>query len=429
MFLVEPVLNKLYRWKMNSILDFDNVESTSVQRESYKGQDYLLYVHIPFCESLCPYCSFHKFVLDKDVARRYFKALRKELRLYKDLGFDFKGLYVGGGTPTIMMDELVETVNLIHELYNVESISVETNPNHLTEENLKLLKEIKVNRLSVGVQTFDDRLLKKIGRYYKYGSGEEIKERIKLALGKLDTLNVDLIFNMPTQTRESLERDIDIVQDLNVDQVTFYPLMSSANVEKNIKNSLGKVDYRQEKEFYFLILDRMRKSYTGSTAWCFSRRASMVDEYVIEYDSYVGAGSGAFGYHDGRVYANTFSLEKYIQKVNQGELPISIVKQFTRKENMYYFMLMKLFGLSMDEKDFVRKFGLSMEKALPLESLFLRLSGAIKKEDSTITLTDRGKYYWVMAMREFFIAVDNLRDYCRREAGIAEKPSVVSEPV
>ncbi|NIA09768.1 MAG: hypothetical protein GWP10_08560, partial [Nitrospiraceae bacterium] len=96
------------------------------------------------------------------------------------------------------------------------------------------------------------------------------------------------------------------------------------------------------------------------------------------------------------------------------EFPIALVKQFTKKENMYYFMLMKLFGLSMNKNDFEKKFGTNINKALYKEMLFLNLLKAIKKNGDTITLTDRGRYYWVMGMREFFIAVDNLRDYCRR---------------
>lgn len=429
MFIVEPFLNKFYRNQMKSALKFDNVSNESVSREEYNNNEtYLLYVHIPFCESLCPYCSFHKYVIDKNIAREYFKALRKELHLYKNAGYDFKGLYIGGGTPTIMMDELLKTMNLIHELFNVKSISIETNPNHLTDENIKLLQDAKVDRLSVGVQSFDDALLKKIGRYQKYGSGKEIKERLRNAMGKFNTLNVDLIFNMPTQTKASLERDLDIIDSLLTEQVTFYPLMSSANVEKSIKDTLGSVNYKQEKDFYFTILNRMKQNYTGSTAWCFSREASMVDEYVIEYDNYVGAGSGAFGYYNGRIYVNTFSLKEYIDKINSNELPIALIKQFTEKENMYYFMLMKLFGLSMSEKEFEKRFNTDINKALYKEMLLLNLSKSVKKDKGIITLTDRGRYYWVMGMREFFIAVDNLRDHCRKRIEkIEEEKQTLSE--
>ncbi|MCX8011749.1 MAG: radical SAM protein, partial [Desulfobacterota bacterium] len=118
----------------------------------------LLYLHVPFCEELCPYCSFHRIVFQESIAKEYFSALRREINLYKDLGYDFRAVYVGGGTPTVLIDELASTLERVKKIYSVAEISVETNPNHLTPNNLKLLKDIGVNRLSVGVQSFDDGL-------------------------------------------------------------------------------------------------------------------------------------------------------------------------------------------------------------------------------------------------------------------------------
>jgi coproporphyrinogen III oxidase-like Fe-S oxidoreductase len=333
--------------------------------------------------------------------------------MYKALDYDFKGLYIGGGTPTIMVDLLLTTMNVAKKHFSLQEVSVETNPNHLTEENLHLLKSAGVNRLSVGVQSFDDQVLKGIRRYERYGSGAQIIQRLENAMGKFETLNVDLIFNIPVQTRESLKNDLDIIDDLLPEQITFYPLMSAAAVESALKNSLGNLDYRKEKNFYFMILDRMKKNYTGSTAWCFSRGSSMIDEYVIVYDKYVGAGSGAFGYFNDCIYANTFSVQEYVDRVNDHQFPIARVKKFTKKENMYYFLLMKLFGLSVNRKAFREKFGESLDNLLWKEIALLKISGAIKESGDVIEPTDRGRYYWVMAMREFFIAVDNLRDFCR----------------
>ncbi len=139
----------------------------------------LLYIHIPFCEELCPYCSFHRIRLDETLARKYHVALRREMALYRQRGYRFSGIYVGGGTPTVLIDELSETLRLAREMFPITSISVETNPNHLTDANITILKQAGVNRLSVGVQTFNDDLLKKIARYDKYGSGEEIAERLQ----------------------------------------------------------------------------------------------------------------------------------------------------------------------------------------------------------------------------------------------------------
>ena len=116
----------------------------------------LLYIHIPFCEELCPYCSFHRIRLDEALAKNYHAALRCEMALYRRKGYRFSGIYVGGGTPTVLIEELAETLRLAGELFPVTSVSVETNPNHLTDHNISVLKQAGVNRLSVGVQTFDN---------------------------------------------------------------------------------------------------------------------------------------------------------------------------------------------------------------------------------------------------------------------------------
>ena len=97
------------------------------------GSPCLLYIHVPFCEKLCPYCSFNRVTFDEALCREYFGALRRELSLYKERGYGFEGIYVGGGTPTVMMDELAATLEHAKSLYPIREISVETNPNHLTD--------------------------------------------------------------------------------------------------------------------------------------------------------------------------------------------------------------------------------------------------------------------------------------------------------
>ena len=414
MYLIEPILNKFYRQAMRSVLRFGSVEEHPVPpRAAADTKDYLLYVHIPFCETLCPYCSFHRYSFDESRARPYFDALMAELAMYKNLGYDFKGMYIGGGTPTISLDDLTRVLDYCRAHFSIREISVETNPNHLTDRHLRALKDSGVNRLSVGVQSFDDKILKAIGRFEKYGSGADIQKKLHDARGIFDTLNVDLIFNMPLQDDASLRTDLDILDSLLPDQVTFYPLMTAPSVEAALRSTLGAVDFRKEKRFYFTILERMRKNYTGSTAWCFSRKKSMIDEYIIAYDQYIGAGSGSFGYFNDCIYITSFSLEEYIAKINKGELPITRVKKFTPRENRYYFFLMKLFGLELDKAAFQKAFGRPYTRELFFETLLLRLARAIRETGQTIQLTDRGRYYWVMAMREFFIAVDTMRDACR----------------
>ena len=112
------------------------------------GQAYMLYMHVPFCERLCPYCSFNRFPFREDRAKPYFENMRREMRMLKELGYDFDSVYIGGGTPTIMIDELCETIDQARDLFSIREVSSETNPNHLIPSYLEKLKG-RVQRLSV----------------------------------------------------------------------------------------------------------------------------------------------------------------------------------------------------------------------------------------------------------------------------------------
>lgn len=387
-------------------------------------QPRLLYIHIPFCEELCPYCSFHRIRLNEPLARRYHAALRREMSLYRLRGYRFSGLYVGGGTPTVLMDELAETLQIARELFPVESVSVETNPNHLTDANIAALAQAGVNRLSVGVQTFDDGLLRKIARYDKYGSGEDIASRLRAAQGAFDTLNADMIFNFPEQTAPMLEADLAILLKLGMQQITFYPLMVSTLTRRLMQKTLGDVNFRREKSFFNLIRRRLEPQYDSSSAWCFSRKSaasSLIDEYVVDFDEYAGLGSGAIGYLQGVCYANTFDIERYIRDLTQDRLPLQASRRFDLPDRMRYDFLMKLFSTRMNVEELEKKYGGRFFKTLWKEMAAFILAGSFRYFSPHLYLTPRGRYLWVVMMREFFIAVNNFRDHCRREAGLEER--------
>ena len=378
----------------------------------------LLYMHIPFCEELCPYCSFHRIIFTEPLTRKYFKALRREIKLYQEKGYKFKGIYVGGGTPTVLIDELAETLHLAREIFPIQAISVETNPNHLNSENIKILQQNGVNRLSVGVQTFNDDLLKKIGRYEKYGSGEIIAEKLKNTQGCFDTLNADMIFNFPEQTPKMLDEDLVILLNLNMDQTTFYPLMVSSITQETMRKTIGAVDFSGEQKLYELIVRRLEKNYDFSSAWCFSRKKALIDEYVVDYDEYAGLGSGAIGYLHGTCYSNTFDIAEYIASLEQGRLPLKASRKFNLHDQMSYDFLMKLFSTKLDITALQEKYNGKFLKTLWKELAAFEIVRAFRYFPPYLHLTPRGHYLWVIMMREFFIAVNNFREYCRKQAGI-----------
>jgi len=387
-----------------------------------EGRPYLLYVHIPFCERLCPYCSFNRFPFDQERATQYFVHLRDEMRAVAELGYDFQSMYVGGGTPTVDIDELCKTIDLAKELFSIQEVSSETNPNHLYPQWIEPLQG-RVDRFSVGVQSFDDELLKQMDRYDKYGSAEEILERLRSVEGAFHSINVDMIFNFPSQTPANLARDIELVKSTGANQTTFYPLMASPAVAESLKRTVGKVDYDREGQYYHEIVEGLADKFTPASAWTFSRTGGgMIDEYIVDYEDYVGIGSGAFSFLDGQIFVNTFSLQEYGERISAGLGAATQRRTFPRGDLMRYRFLMQLFGMTLDKRQFERDFGTSIERGLPLELAFMRSSGAFEIDNAeTLVLTEKGRYLLVVMMREFFISVNNLRDQARSALSGAER--------
>lgn len=387
------------------------------------GMRYMLYMHIPFCERLCPYCSFNRFPFSESAAVPYFNNLRREMLMLKELGYDFDSLYIGGGTPTIMMDELCRTIDMAKSEFSIKEVSCETNPNHLIPEYLEQLQG-RVDRMSVGVQSFNDDLLKQMDRYDKYGSGESILEAVKVAAPYFKSLNVDMIFNFPAQTEEILREDLRMVLESGTSQTTFYPLMASPSVERSLAATVGKVDYEREQRFYEIICETLaggeNPRFKHGSAWTFNERESnagepqMIDEYIVDYEEYPAIGSGGMTYLGNTQYVNTFSIAAYNDAIEHDRMSVMGKANFTKKNRMRYRFMMQLFGLHLDKRQWEDDFGCTVQAGLPVEYAFMKMSGAFATDNKEeITLTPKGRYLMVVMMRQFFIGVNNLRDQAR----------------
>ena len=373
-----------------------------------------LYIHVPFCVSLCPFCSFHRVAYRESKAASYFTALRREIVAYRDAGFRFTGVYVGGGTPTVAPDELAETLALVRESFPVRDISVETNPSDLTDPVVDMLVRAGVSRVSVGVQSFDNDLLREMERHDKYGSGEQILDHLEHARGRFTTLNVDMIFNLPHQTPDMLERDLDRVLASAANQVSFYPLMTSDSVRRKMTARMGLLDRRRVRCYYRRILERLRGEFRPASAWCFSRgNGQGVDEYIVNSDDYVGVGSGAFSYVNGIMYATTFSLNRYHELISNDRSAITRSRHLGTRERYRYELLLKLFGLRMDIGWMRERLGSRFEASMALELAALRFAGAVRKDARGYALTERGMYLWVLQMSAFFESVNVFRERMR----------------
>ncbi len=414
-----------------------NPTSETMMPPAEPGRPYMLYMHVPFCERLCPYCSFNRYPFREEVAKPYFANMRKEMMMLKDLGYDFESIYVGGGTPTVMIDELCETLDLARDNFHIREVASETNPNHLTQPWLDKLKG-RVQRLSVGVQSFDNDLLKQMDRYEKYGSGEEILERIAEAEPYFDSLNVDMIFNFPSQSEDVLFADLEKIALCGCRQTTFSPLYVSAATAKKMAATLGPMDYAREYRYY-QILDGVLAGgddplFKRTTLWTFTRTgqegaslcgfenpvpavpasAPQIDEYQVNYDEYPAIGSGSITHLNGCLYVNDFSIRDYNAAIEAGHMSIMGKTVMSKRDLMRYRFLLDLYKLRLDKKSFERDYGESVETGLPLEMAFMRMNRAFAIDDENeLTLTPRGRYLVVVMYRQFLSGMNNLRDQAR----------------
>lgn len=390
------------------------------------GEKYMLYLHVPFCERLCPYCSFNRYPFREELALPYFRNLRAEMMMLKDLGYDFESLYFGGGTPTVMIDELCETIDLARDAFSIEEVGVETNPNHLVPAYLEKMTG-RIQRLSVGVQSFDDGLLRQMDRYEKYGSGQEIFERIGQAVPYFDSLNVDMIFNFPSQTEDILFADLERIATCGARQTTFSPLYVSNATMRKMTSTLGDMDYRREWDFY-RILDGVLAGgdhplFERETVWTFNRldadgkpdEAVRINEYQTSYNEYPAIGSGSITHLNGALYVNEFSLPKYSAMIESGRMSVKEKTVMSKRDLMRYRFLLDLYRLRLDKARFKREFGVGVETGLPVEMAFLAANGAFSVNDADeILLTERGRYLVLVMYRQFLSGMNNLREQARK---------------
>jgi coproporphyrinogen III oxidase-like Fe-S oxidoreductase len=392
----------------------ENVDDSRITSRMLRpGEELSLYIHIPFCRSLCPFCCFNRYLFKEDQAREYFVNLKKELDIYIERGFTFSEFYFGGGTPTVLMDELLAFIDYLRMKFPVRNISLETTPQELTPQTIADLKKAGIGRLSLGVQSFDDEMLKAMGRLQC--SGQEARERILLAQGQFATVNIDLIFNFPFQTLEKFAADIAIFKQMGIDQITFYPLMPSPHKKSVMERRFSKVDNSLEKKYYDLILREMLDGYQVSTVWCFSKGDLMIDEYIVDYADYIGIGAGSVSLVNGVFYVNSFAVESYGERLKTGHLPVARRRRLSEKEYLRYYLLTKLFGTKVDKLQFKQIFQANIENKLGNELRLLKLAGVVSDDGSVIRVSRKGMYIVSSMMREFFASLNTLREQCIEE--------------
>jgi oxygen-independent coproporphyrinogen-3 oxidase len=361
-----------------------------------------VYLHIPFCNRLCPYCDFNKYVLKGQPVMDYLKALRKEMEhtVAKYPPQEIKTIFVGGGTPTTLNPEQMEFfLDSINEFFQPQTndleFTIEANPETITPELLQVMKKGGVNRLSFGVQTFEPGLLRKLGRMH---GPEDVYRSIQLAKeAGFHNLSIDLMFGLPNQTVEMLNQTLDIAFELDIPHFSSYSLKIEEGTFFHTlyqKDKLPLPSETDEVRMYEQLIQRMTENGYKQYEISNFARPGFESEHNLTYwrnKEYYGLGAGAHGYVKGIRHVNAGPIHEYIDLVNEQELPYIETHEVTTQEAMEEMMIM---GLRIQEgvsfQNFSDRFGVHLQEVYGHQIRKLLDQGLLQTDEGRCFLTKKG---------------------------------------
>lgn len=315
-----------------------------------------LYIHIPFCMRKCLYCDFYSFPSDEYLMDEYINSLCIEIKRFKNI--KVKSIFIGGGTPTYLnVNELDVLANAILMLNAQDAeFTMECNPGTLSIEKINIIKKMGVNRLSIGLQAWQDRMLKKLGRIHS--KDDFIKSYDMARSAGITNINVDIMFGLPDQTLNDWEETIDNVLQLKPQHISCYSLIIEQGTpfyELYKKKELNVPDEDTERQMYALGVEKLKKKgYMQYEISNFSLKGYECRHNLVYWSlqPYIGLGAGAYSYVNNLRFRNTKDIEEYITCMNNNAECIKDIHENSKKDDMeeYVFLgLRKISGISISE--------------------------------------------------------------------------------
>ena len=306
------------------------------------------YIHIPFCQKKCYYCDFTAFPNLENRIAGYIENLKKEIILYKSkLDLKIDSIYIGGGTPSYIDPTYIEDIiNFLREFdMDIKEFTIECNPNSIDKHKLRVYKNLGINRISLGVQSFDDRVLEKIGRNH---NKKVALEDINLIKEYGFDLSIDMMLNLPIQDEESVKTDLSTIKNLDLDHISYYSLILERgshfySLYKN--NKLDLMDDDTEVEIFDYIIEYLKECgfdrYEISN-FAKNGKESYHNKKYWQEEGYLGLGLGASGFLSNNRYTNVKNFIKYENYLNKNILPIENKEYISIEEREKEYIIFKL---------------------------------------------------------------------------------------
>lgn len=378
-------------WLTRSIkpFEFTNINDKIIDFENIKSLG--LYIHIPFCKSICSFCPYCKEVYNAEKCHDYVDALLNEIRI---LGETLKKkkcvstLYFGGGTPALIVDRLEEIIRNIRQYFIIrDGIGIELHPDNVNIKTLSAIKAAGVTKISIGIQSFQSKFLSTLGRKKL---PEYSKMSVALKAIPFETVSMDLIFALPNQNISDIISDIETAFNNGANHVALYPFIQFGFTKNQIP-SAGKAHKHK-------LMDEIAdychsKGYNRNSIWTFSKNR-LVSYSSMTRDNYLGFGCSAVTLLNDSFKINTFSVDGYISRIKHNQLPTSLTHRFSQHQRMIYYLFWKFYSMSVSSSEFCDFFGKSLEKTYCIELLIGRLLNLITRNNDKYILTKKGAFYF-----------------------------------
>ncbi|MFA9467355.1 radical SAM family heme chaperone HemW [Streptococcus sp. E24BD] len=356
------------------------------------------YVHIPFCTQICYYCDFSKVFIQNQPVDDYLRVLVREFESY-DIK-RLRTLYMGGGTPTAItaqqLDYVLTELTKHLDLSMLEEFTIEANPGDLDADKIAVLKHSAVNRVSLGVQTFNNKHLKKIGRSHNEAQIYESIDALKGA--GFDNISIDLIYALPGQTLDDVKENVAKALALDIPHLSLYSLILEHHTVFMNKMRRGKLNLPTEDteaEMFDYILSELKKAGFDHYEIANFAKPGFESKHNLVYwdnDEYFGCGAGASGYLDGIRYRNRGPIQHYLKAVAEGNARLSeeVLTKTEQMEEEFFLGLRKKTGVSISR--FERKFETSFETIYGQVVRDLQMEGLVQLDGDRLRMTQKGLF-------------------------------------